>query len=34
MTRFVVDCGVVLRLATEEIEVRGGHELQRGPYGA
>jgi len=27
MTRFVVDCGVVLRLASEEIEVRGEHEL-------
>ena len=27
MTRFVVDCGVVLRLASEEIEVAAGHEL-------
>lgn len=27
MTRFVVDCGVVLRLAEEGIEVRAGHEL-------
>jgi predicted nucleic acid-binding protein len=27
MTRFVVDCGVVLHLATEEIEVRPEHEL-------
>ena len=27
MTRFVVDCGAVLRLATEEIEVRPEHEL-------
>jgi predicted nucleic acid-binding protein len=27
MTRFVVDCGVVLRLASEEIEVRVEHEL-------
>ena len=27
MTRFVVDCGVVLRLASEEIEVRPEHEL-------
>jgi predicted nucleic acid-binding protein len=27
MTRFVVDCGVVLRLAAEEIEVRAEHEL-------
>ena len=27
MTRFVVDCGVVLRLAAEEIAVRGDHEL-------
>jgi predicted nucleic acid-binding protein len=27
MTRFVVDCGVVLHLATEEIEVRAEHEL-------
>jgi hypothetical protein len=27
MTRFVVDCGVVLHLASEEIEVRGEHEL-------
>jgi predicted nucleic acid-binding protein len=27
MTRFVVDCGVVLRLASEEIEVRAEHEL-------
>jgi len=27
VTRFVVDCGVVLRLASEEIEVRGEHEL-------
>jgi predicted nucleic acid-binding protein len=27
MTRFVVDCGVVLQLATEEIEVRAEHEL-------
>ena len=25
--RFVVDCGVVLHLATEEIEVRAEHEL-------
>jgi predicted nucleic acid-binding protein len=27
MTRFVVDCGVVLRLASEGIEVRAEHEL-------
>ena len=27
MTRFVVDCGVVLRLASEEIEVPAEHEL-------
>ena len=27
MTRFVVDSGVVLRLASEEIEVRAEHEL-------
>ena len=27
MTRFVVDCGVVLQVASEEIEVRGEHEL-------
>ena len=27
MTRFVVDCGVVLRLAGEEIEVSREHEL-------
>jgi predicted nucleic acid-binding protein len=27
MTRFVVDCGVVLRLAAEEIEVSAEHEL-------
>ena len=27
MTRFVVDCGVVLRLAREEIEVSKEHEL-------
>jgi predicted nucleic acid-binding protein len=27
VTRFVVDCGVVLRLASEEIEVRAEHEL-------
>jgi predicted nucleic acid-binding protein len=27
MTRFVVDCGVVLRLAGEELEVRSEHEL-------
>jgi predicted nucleic acid-binding protein len=27
MTRFVVDCGVVLHLASEEIEVRAEHEL-------
>jgi len=27
MTRFVVDCGVVLHLATEEIEVHDEHEL-------
>jgi predicted nucleic acid-binding protein len=27
MTRFVVDCGVVLQLASEEIEIRGEHEL-------
>jgi predicted nucleic acid-binding protein len=27
MTRFVVDCGVVLHLATEEIAVRPEHEL-------
>jgi predicted nucleic acid-binding protein len=27
MTRFVVDCGVVRHLATEEIEVRDEHEL-------
>jgi predicted nucleic acid-binding protein len=27
MTRFVVDCGVVLRLASEEIEVSKEHQL-------
>jgi predicted nucleic acid-binding protein len=27
MTRFVVDCGVVLHLASEGIEVPAGHEL-------
>ena len=27
MTRFVVDCGVVVRLASEGIEVRAEHEL-------
>jgi predicted nucleic acid-binding protein len=27
MTRFVVDCGVALRLASEEIEVAAEHEL-------
>ena len=27
MTRFVVDCGVVLRLASEEFEVPAEHEL-------
>lgn len=27
VTRFVVDCGVVLRLASEGIEVRAEHEL-------
>ena len=27
MTRFVVDCGVVLRLVSEEIEVQAEHEL-------
>ena len=27
MTRFVVDAGVVIRLAAEEIEVAAGHEL-------
>jgi predicted nucleic acid-binding protein len=27
MTRFVVDCGVVLQLASEEYEVPAGHEL-------
>jgi len=27
MTRFVVDAGVVLRLASEEVEVSGEHEL-------
>ena len=27
MARFVVDCGVVLQLAGEEIEVPAGHEL-------
>src|SRR5919199_6138070 len=27
MTRFVVDCGVVLRLASDEIEVHAEHEL-------
>jgi predicted nucleic acid-binding protein len=27
MTRFVVDCGVVLQLASEEYEVPGEHEL-------
>jgi predicted nucleic acid-binding protein len=27
MTKFVVDCGVVLHLAGEEIEVRAGHKL-------
>ncbi len=27
MTRFVVDCGVVLRLASEEIEIPVEHEL-------
>jgi predicted nucleic acid-binding protein len=27
MTRFVVDCGAVLHLASEEVEVADGHEL-------
>jgi hypothetical protein len=27
MTKFVVDCGVVLQLASEGIEVRAEHEL-------
>jgi len=27
VTRFVVDCGVVLRLAGDGLEVRAGHEL-------
>src|ERR1043165_9306920 len=27
MTRFVVDCGVVLRLAAEQIDVPDAHEL-------
>jgi predicted nucleic acid-binding protein len=27
VTRFVVDCGAVLHLAAEEIEVAAGHEL-------
>ena len=27
MTRFVVDCGAVLHLASEEVEVAPGHEL-------
>jgi predicted nucleic acid-binding protein len=27
MTRFVVDCGVVLQLASEEVEVAAEHEL-------
>jgi hypothetical protein len=27
VTRFVVDCAVVLRLASEEIEVAAGHRL-------
>lgn len=27
MTRFVVDCGVVLQLASEDYEVPAGHEL-------
>jgi hypothetical protein len=27
MTRFVVDCDVVLHLASERIEVRAEHEL-------
>jgi hypothetical protein len=27
MTRFVVDCGVVVRLASDGIEVRAEHEL-------
>jgi predicted nucleic acid-binding protein len=27
LTRFVVDCGVVLHLASEEIDVRAEHEL-------
>jgi predicted nucleic acid-binding protein len=27
VARFVVDCGVVLRLASEGLDVRGGHEL-------
>ena len=27
MTRFVVDCGVVLRIAGEEIEIPAEHEL-------
>jgi predicted nucleic acid-binding protein len=27
MTRFVVDCGVVLRLASEEVEIPTEHEL-------
>jgi hypothetical protein len=27
MTRFVVDCGVVLHLASDEVEVPTGHDL-------
>lgn len=27
MMRFVVDCGVVLHLASEEVEIAAGHEL-------
>jgi hypothetical protein len=29
MTRFVVDTSIVLHLATEGLEVSGGHELSR-----
>jgi hypothetical protein len=28
MTRFAVDCGIVLQLASEGIEVSPGHELR------
>jgi hypothetical protein len=29
VTRFVVDCGVVLQLASEDIEVPAEHETER-----